>query len=84
MSGPNGDPAVSVNVSGEDDLIEAEYAEIDSMLDQINFCLDALEEKSDVLNAKLRELLESNRQARLLFQQQHLDMVPAQEDPKAS
>lgn len=34
------------------------------MLDQINSCLDDLEERNDALNGKLHELLESNRQAR--------------------
>lgn len=40
------------------------------MLDQINSCLDHLEEKNDHLHARLKELLESNRQTRLEFQQQ--------------
>lgn len=40
------------------------------MLDQINSCLDHLEEKNDHLHARLQELLESNRQTRLEFQQQ--------------
>nr|XP_006119136.1 UPF0184 protein C9orf16 homolog [Pelodiscus sinensis] len=47
-----------------------EYAAINSMLDQINSCLDHLEEKNDHLHARLKELLESNRQTRLEFQQQ--------------
>ncbi|KFP75907.1 UPF0184 protein C9orf16, partial [Acanthisitta chloris] len=47
-----------------------EYAAINSMLDQINSCLDHLEEKNDYLHACLKELLESNRQTRLEFQQQ--------------
>ncbi|KFW00036.1 UPF0184 protein C9orf16, partial [Eurypyga helias] len=47
-----------------------EYAAINSMLDQIDSCLDYLEEKNDSLHACLKELLESNRQARLEFQQQ--------------
>ncbi|KAM6337150.1 bublin coiled-coil protein isoform 2-T2 [Alca torda] len=46
------------------------YAAINSMLDQINSCLDHLEEKNDYLHACLKELLESNRQTRLEFQQQ--------------
>lgn len=48
----------------------SEYAAINSMLDQINSCLDHLEEKNDHLHARLKELLESNRQTRLEFQQQ--------------
>ncbi|XP_010218289.1 PREDICTED: UPF0184 protein C9orf16 homolog [Tinamus guttatus] len=47
-----------------------EYAAINNMLDQINSCLDHLEEKNDYLHACLKELLESNRQTRLEFQQQ--------------
>ncbi|NXL83996.1 CI016 protein, partial [Alectura lathami] len=49
---------------------EEEYAAINSMLDQISSCLDHLEEKNDHLHACLKELLESNRQTRLEFQQQ--------------
>lgn len=40
------------------------------MLDEINSCLDDLEERNDALNGKLHELLESNRQARQEFQAQ--------------
>ncbi|KAK2535136.1 hypothetical protein Q9966_006903 [Columba livia] len=73
MSGPNGDPHVPAGGSGDEDgdsFGEEEYAAINSMLDQINSCLDHLEEKNDHLHACLRELLESNRQTRLEFQQQ--------------
>ncbi|XP_038309079.1 UPF0184 protein C9orf16-like [Canis lupus familiaris] len=72
-SGPNGDLALPVEAGaeGEDDGFgEAEYAAINSMLDQINSCLDHLEEKNDHLHAHLQELLESNWQTRLEFQQQ--------------
>ncbi|XP_072285972.1 bublin coiled-coil protein [Pyxicephalus adspersus] len=66
MSGPNGDPQVVLGeVSGEED-----YAALDFILDQINFCLDYLEEKNDLLHAQLQDLLESNRQTRRDFQQQ--------------
>ncbi|XP_056394704.1 bublin coiled-coil protein [Hyla sarda] len=66
MSGPNGDPQVHLGESsGEED-----YAALDFMLDQINFCLDHLEEKNDLLHAQLQDLLESNRQARRDFQEQ--------------
>ncbi|XP_073397212.1 bublin coiled-coil protein [Dendrobates tinctorius] len=66
MSGPNGDPQVPLGeVSAEED-----YAALDFMLDQINFCLDHLEEKNDLLHAQLQDLLESNRQARRDFQEQ--------------
>ncbi|XP_077334829.1 bublin coiled-coil protein [Lithobates pipiens] len=66
MSGPNGDPQIPLGeVSGEED-----FAALNFMLDQINFCLDHLEEKNDILHAQLQDLLESNRQARRDFQQQ--------------
>ncbi|XP_059494246.1 UPF0184 protein C9orf16 homolog [Stegostoma tigrinum] len=74
MSGPNGEPSVTVGQQQqqeeEDEASEEEYAALNLMLDQINSCLDNLEEKNDVLNAKLRELLESNRQVRMEFRQQ--------------
>ncbi|XP_075295388.1 bublin coiled-coil protein isoform X1 [Opisthocomus hoazin] len=79
MSGPNGEPHVPVGGGGDeeeeeeedgDSVGEEEYAAINSMLDQINSCLDHLEEKNDYLHACLKELLESNRQTRLEFQQQ--------------
>ncbi|KAM8931716.1 bublin coiled-coil protein-like [Lycaon pictus] len=72
-SGPNGDLGLPVEAGaeGEDDGFgEAEYAAINSMLDQVNSCLDHLEEKNDHLHARLQELLESNWQTRLEFQQQ--------------
>ncbi|XP_009475195.1 PREDICTED: UPF0184 protein C9orf16 homolog [Nipponia nippon] len=74
MSGPNGEPHVPVGgaggTDGGGDNERGEYAAINSMLDQINSCLDHLEEKNDYLHACLKELLESNRQTRLEFQQQ--------------
>ncbi|XP_041095127.1 UPF0184 protein C9orf16 homolog [Polyodon spathula] len=70
MSGPNGDPNVSIGVDEEEEFSEEEYAAINAMLDQINSCLDDLEERNDSLNTKLKELLESNRQARQEFRQQ--------------
>ncbi|XP_030317144.1 UPF0184 protein C9orf16 homolog [Calypte anna] len=76
MAGPNGEPHVTGgggdgDDSGDGDSFgEEEYAAINSMLDQINSCLDHLEEKNDYLHACLKELLESNRQTRLEFQQQ--------------
>ncbi|XP_029467457.1 UPF0184 protein C9orf16 homolog [Rhinatrema bivittatum] len=59
-----------------------EYTAINSMLDQINSCLDHLEEKNDHLNAQLKELLESNRQARREFQQQLSQMQAALPSPE--
>ncbi|XP_059514154.1 bublin coiled-coil protein [Myotis yumanensis] len=71
MSGPNmGMPVVPSTEDEDDSFGEAEYAAINSMLDQINSCLDHLEEQNDHLHARLQELLESNRQTRLEFQQQ--------------
>ncbi|XP_060613173.2 bublin coiled-coil protein isoform X1 [Anolis sagrei] len=73
MSGPNGEPHLSLGPAEEEEEDEgeaAEYAAINAMLDQINSCLDHLEEKNDHLHARLKELLESNRQARMEFQQQ--------------
>uniref|UniRef100_A0A667YSB7 Bublin coiled coil protein n=1 Tax=Myripristis murdjan TaxID=586833 RepID=A0A667YSB7_9TELE len=59
-------------IEDDDEFSEDEYAAINSMLDQINSCLDDLEERNDALNGKLHELLESNRQARLEFRAQLL------------
>ncbi|CAB1457700.1 unnamed protein product [Pleuronectes platessa] len=73
MSGPNGDPSMSMEdgiIIDEDDFGDGEYNAINSMLDQINSYLDGLEERNDVLNGKMHELLESNRQARLDFRAQ--------------
>uniref|UniRef100_A0A671M1S1 Bublin coiled-coil protein n=1 Tax=Sinocyclocheilus anshuiensis TaxID=1608454 RepID=A0A671M1S1_9TELE len=73
MSGPNGDPDVSADdeiVEDEDEFSEEEYTAIDSMLDQINSCLDHIEERNQALNGKLHELLESNREARREFREQ--------------
>ncbi|XP_043095881.1 UPF0184 protein C9orf16 homolog [Puntigrus tetrazona] len=85
MSGPNGDPDVSVDdgiIEDEDEFNEEEYAAIDSMLDQINSCLDDIEERNEALNGKLHELLESNRQARKEFrEQQNPPHPPPDEEP---
>nr|KAF6283034.1 hypothetical protein mPipKuh1_001908 [Pipistrellus kuhlii] len=62
--------AVTVSGGDQEGLLRREYAAINSMLDQINTCLDHLEEQNDHLHARLQELLESNRQTRLEFQQQ--------------
>lgn len=75
MSGPNGDPNISIEdgiINDEDEFGEEEYEAINSMLDQINTYLDDLEERNDSLNGKLHELMESNRQARLEFRAQLL------------
>lgn len=59
-----------------------EYTAINSMLDQINSCLDDLEERNDALNGKLHELLESNRQARREFRAQLNEKDPEEEQQK--
>ncbi|XP_019735197.1 bublin coiled-coil protein [Hippocampus comes] len=79
MSGPNGDPDVSIDdgiIEDGDELNDEEFAAINSMLDQINSYLDGLEEKNDALNSKMHELLESNRQARLEFRAQLEEQQP--------
>ncbi|KAK2910802.1 hypothetical protein QQF64_026362 [Cirrhinus molitorella] len=92
MSGPNGDPNISVDdgiIEDEDEFSEEEYAAIDSMLDQINSCLDNIEERNEALNGKLHELLESNRQVRREFRQQLNDEEqhpppPPHEEPQST
>uniref|UniRef100_A0A9J7Z000 Bublin coiled-coil protein n=1 Tax=Cyprinus carpio carpio TaxID=630221 RepID=A0A9J7Z000_CYPCA len=59
------------------------YAAIDSMLDQINSCLDNIEERNEALNGKLHELLESNREARREFREQ-LPPPPPDEEPESA
>nr|XP_030702846.1 UPF0184 protein C9orf16 homolog [Globicephala melas] len=67
--GPGHAGGGEAGTEGEDDGFgEAGYAAINSMLDQINSCLDDLEEKDEHLHARLQELLESNRQTHLEFQ----------------
>ncbi|XP_064026979.1 bublin coiled-coil protein [Pogoniulus pusillus] len=74
----NGDEHGDGHGDGDGDVFgEEEYASINSMLDQINSCLDHLEEKNDYLHACLKELLESNRQTRLEFQQQSEQQMEA-------
>lgn len=82
MSGPNGDPDVSIDdgiINDEDEFSDEEYEAINSMLDEINSYLDGLEERNDSLNGKLHELMESNRQARLEFRAQ-LNGAKAEEE----
>ncbi|XP_010737025.3 bublin coiled-coil protein [Larimichthys crocea] len=83
MSGPNGDPDMSIDegiINDEDDFgDEEEYEAINSMLDQINSYLDDLEERNDSLNGKLHELMESNRQARQEFRAQLLSPTTEEE-----
>ncbi|XP_029300289.1 bublin coiled-coil protein [Cottoperca gobio] len=73
MSGPNGDPNISIDdgiINDEDEFEDEEYDAINSMLDQINSYLDDIEDRNDSLNGKLHELLESNREARQEFRGQ--------------
>ncbi|CAB1332751.1 unnamed protein product [Coregonus sp. 'balchen'] len=85
MSGPNGDPNIPSDdgiIEDEDEFNEEEYAAINTMLDQINSCLDDLEERNDSLNGKLHELLESNLQARQEFRVQlSTATAPGEEQP---
>uniref|UniRef100_A0A4W2CEV9 Uncharacterized protein n=1 Tax=Bos indicus x Bos taurus TaxID=30522 RepID=A0A4W2CEV9_BOBOX len=71
MLGPNGDLGTPVDLGSQ---------KIDSMLDQINSWLNHLEEKNDHLHASLQELLESNWQMCLEFQQQ-LGEIPNDASP---
>ncbi|KAK2578965.1 hypothetical protein KPH14_011168 [Odynerus spinipes] len=48
---------------------EAEYADINAKLDQLNSVLDCLEKKNRNIQAGLMELLQSNREARKQFQE---------------
>uniref|UniRef100_A0A8C7G5H5 Bublin coiled coil protein n=1 Tax=Oncorhynchus kisutch TaxID=8019 RepID=A0A8C7G5H5_ONCKI len=75
MSGPNGDP----NISTDDDVI----TEPSTLLDQINSCLDDLEERNDSLNDQLHELLESNWQAWQEFRVQLSTATPPGEDQQS-
>ncbi|XP_056259877.1 UPF0184 protein C9orf16 homolog [Seriola aureovittata] len=86
MSGPNGDPNISIDdgiINDEDEFGDEEYVAINSMLDQINSYLDDLEERNDALNGKLHELMESNRQARLEFRAQLLGSQTQEEQHSA-
>lgn len=65
----------------DDSSVEAEYAAINSMLDHINSCLDHLVEKNKHLHARLQELLESNQQVCLEFQQQLQEGPPGMPAP---
>ncbi|KAM3599205.1 uncharacterized protein V6R79_001929 [Siganus canaliculatus] len=87
MSGPNGDPNISTDegiIDDEDDFDGEDFEAVNSMLDQINSYLDDLEEKNDLLNGKLHELMESNRQARLEFRAQLIGSSPQENCPAAS
>uniref|UniRef100_A0A8D0BXP4 Bublin coiled coil protein n=1 Tax=Salvator merianae TaxID=96440 RepID=A0A8D0BXP4_SALMN len=88
--GPNGEQPLTLGMgrgdeeedgAGEGGFGDAEYTAINSMLDQINSCLDHLEEKNDHLHAQLKELLESNRQTRLEFQQRLSEGGNEEEEP---
>ncbi len=64
--------------------VHSEYTEIDSMLDQINSCLDHIEERNQALNGKLHELLESNRQTRRDFRDHHPPPPPPPDEESES
>ncbi|XP_033979000.1 UPF0184 protein C9orf16 homolog [Trematomus bernacchii] len=92
MSGPNGDPHISIDdgiIDDEDEFEEEEFEAINSALDQINSYLDDIEDRNDSLNGKLHELLESNREARQEFKAQQLQtpeeqLCPAEGDESSS
>ncbi|KAM8829006.1 bublin coiled-coil protein [Spinachia spinachia] len=93
MSGPNGDPNISIDegiINDEDEFEDEEYESINSMLDQINSYLDDLDDRNDSLNGKLQELMESNQQARLEFKAQlhssqtQEEQRPADGDPSSA
>ncbi|KAG8447946.1 hypothetical protein GDO86_015162 [Hymenochirus boettgeri] len=50
--------------------LERKILQLCTVMDQVNLCLDHLEEKNDHLHSQLQDLLESNRQARRDFQLQ--------------
>uniref|UniRef100_A0A4X1VYA6 Uncharacterized protein n=2 Tax=Sus scrofa TaxID=9823 RepID=A0A4X1VYA6_PIG len=71
---------VETGAEGENNSFrEAEYCTINSMLDQINSCLDHLK-NNDHLHAHLQELPESIWQMYLKFQQQ-LGEAPSDASP---
>jgi hypothetical protein len=50
-----------------------DFVSLDLQLNELNSALDALEQKNDDIHARLMELLESNREARRLFQKNIID-----------
>jgi len=61
----DGDPNRSNEGSDVEEEEDSDFEALDRQLDQLSSYLDVLEEKNDVLIAQLRDLLESNRQARM-------------------
>ncbi|XP_046404070.1 bublin coiled-coil protein [Ischnura elegans] len=51
-----------------DDMVEEELEALNSHLDNLGTYLDNLEKKNDDIHAQLVELLEANRQVKMLFQ----------------
>ncbi|XP_038046841.1 UPF0184 protein C9orf16 homolog [Patiria miniata] len=78
--GPNNPPNNSMKDIGDvtptalAENIEAteEYAALEQTLDQLDSCLDDLEQKNDSLNSKLKELLDSTLQIHQEMTQQRL------------
>lgn len=52
-----------------DNVLLAEFKELNAQLDQLNSVLDNLEQKNDDIHAELIKLLQSNREARRQFQE---------------
>jgi len=52
------------------DVYAAEYANLDSSLDQLGSCLDTMEAKNDDLYSRMQALLEETRQTRIEIQAQ--------------
>ena len=59
----------------------AEYNSVNNALDEISAFMDVLEERNDHLFAKVQQLLEDSRHARL---QAHVDQESDQEKPTNS
>ena len=54
----------------------AEFSLLNQQLDQLDKALDAIEEKNDSINSKLRELLEESKQARLEMEAEKRSQEP--------
>ncbi|XP_077986862.1 bublin coiled-coil protein-like [Glandiceps talaboti] len=63
-SGENMENHSNINIDGSQQQEADEFQVLDETLDQLDSCVSALEERSDNLNAKIREFLESARRDR--------------------
>ncbi|XP_074654405.1 uncharacterized protein LOC141908312 [Tubulanus polymorphus] len=79
----------NTNVEHEEDknvdkLVEdyrAEYMNLNSALDDLNTCLDSLEEKNDTLFAELENLLQDSRTAREQLEKSQSAQAIKQKNP---